>query len=112
MARWYVVNCHMKVVLSLSEAPHTHFLADETGRTVMEIYSNPSAPVPDYASMPPLCFHCAFATDDPVTVKERLVSAGAAFIQEHVLPDGSVIIGLRDPWGVPLQLCSRTQPLP
>ena len=64
MATWYVEHLHMQIVRAIQGAPHTHFLADATGRVVVEIYSNPIAPIPDYANQDPLCLHIAFAVDD------------------------------------------------
>jgi len=107
MAQWYVEHCGMRVLRALAEPPHTHFLADATGRPVMEIYTNLDAPVPNFAEVPPLCFHCAFEADDPAADKKRLLAAGAKLLQDQVLEDGSHIVALRDPWGVPLQLCRR-----
>ena len=111
MASWYVEHCGMRVVHSMEQAPYAHFLADEGGRIVMEIYSNPAAPIPDYRTQHPLRFHIAFAEPDLVAVKERLVAAGALLVEENTLDDGSHMIILRDPWGVPLQLWKRSTPL-
>ena len=40
MADWYVENLEMKIVRSIDKSPFTRFLADRTGRVVLEIYSN------------------------------------------------------------------------
>jgi predicted enzyme related to lactoylglutathione lyase len=68
-------------------------------------------PIPDYASMHPMRFHVAFAADDPDAARAELVAAGATFVEEQKLPDGSRLLMLRDPWGLPLQLCKRTTPM-
>ena len=78
---------------------------------MIEIYSNAADPVPDYASMDPLRFHLAFAAADPDAARAALVAAGATFVEEQALPDGSRLLMLRDPWGLPLQLCKRAMPL-
>jgi hypothetical protein len=44
---------------------------------------------------------------DPDADRKRLEAAGATFFEEIRLPDGTFVIMLRDPWGVPLQLCKR-----
>ena len=111
MANWYVEHCRMRIVRSMAEVPYMHFLADEGGRVVMEIYSNPAAPIPDYSTQHPMRFHIAFAEPDPGAAKERLIRAGASFLEEDRLEDGSHLIMLRDPWGIPLQLCKRGTPL-
>ena len=53
------------------------------------------------------------AEDDPAdTIRPRLERAGATLFLEEPQPDGSILIMMRDPWGVPLQLCQRTNPFP
>ncbi len=111
MAAWYVENLGMRILRQLTAAPYTHFLADAAGRVVVEIYSNPDDPIPDYASMHPVRFHLAFAAEDPVAVKDALLKAGATFVSDQTLGDGSRLMMLRDPWGLALQLCKRTPPL-
>jgi glyoxylase I family protein len=111
MAAWYVEHLGMRVVRKVPTAPYIHFLADASGRAVIEIYSNAVDPVPDYASMHPMRFHLAFAADDPDAARAALVAAGASFVEEQALADGSRLLMLRDPWGLPLQLCKRATPL-
>ncbi|HRE80278.1 MAG TPA: VOC family protein [Opitutaceae bacterium] len=110
-ARWYVEHVGFRVVRQLTEVPFTHFLADDTGRVIVELYSNPKASVPKYADAHPLCFHVALVASDARAIQAKLVSAGASFFSEEDLPDGGRLIMLRDPWGVPLQLCQRAKPL-
>ena len=112
MAAWYVEHLGMRVVRRVQTPPYMHFLADANSRAVIEIYTNPTAdPVPDYAAMHPLRFHLAFAAPDPDAARAALVAAGATFVDEQTLADGSRLLMLRDPWGLPLQLCKRTTPL-
>ena len=109
---WYTVNCEMKIAKGIKTAPFTHFLSDSSGRTVIEIYSNPSAKIADYSKMHPLEFHFAFAVDDVKTVKEKLILSGAKLVEDVMLDDGSHLVMLRDPFGIPLQLCKRANALP
>lgn len=111
MAAWYVEHLGMRVVRQIQTPPYIHFLADANGRAVIEIYSNATDPVPDYASMHPLRFHLAFAAPEPDAARAALVAAGATFVEEQALADGSRLLMLRDPWGLALQLCKRTTPL-
>jgi glyoxylase I family protein len=108
--KWYVENLGLSIVRSIEQAPYTKFLADETGRVVIELYSNTTVPVPDYPSMPPLNFHIAFVAANAKQVEERLIAAGATLFKEETLPDGSFLVMMRDPWGVPLQFCQRAKP--
>jgi catechol 2,3-dioxygenase-like lactoylglutathione lyase family enzyme len=111
MAAWYVRNLGMRIVRQSDVAPYIHFVADAAGRTVIELYSNPVDPIPDYPSMHPLRLHVAFATSDPDGARAALVAAGAAFVDEMTRDDGTRLLMLRDPWGLALQLCKRAEPL-
>jgi len=110
MSRWYVEHLGFMIVRHREDAPFTHFLADETGRVIVELYSNPAAVMPDYAAAHPLVFHVALFTIDARAEQARLEKAGAKLFLEENMPDGSRLTMMRDPWGVPLQLCQRTKP--
>lgn len=109
-SRWYVDHLGFQVVRRREDAPYTHFLADGTGRVVVELYTNPAATIPRYADAHPLCFHFAIVAADARAERARLEQAGATLFLEEPLADGSLLIMLRDPWGVPLQLCQRAKP--
>ena len=111
MAAWYVDNLGMRILRRNTAAPYIHFLADARGQVAIEIYSNAADPVPDYRAQHPLRFHLAFAADDPDAVAATLAAAGASMVDALTQPDGSRLVMLRDPWGLPLQLCRRTTPL-
>jgi catechol 2,3-dioxygenase-like lactoylglutathione lyase family enzyme len=110
--QWYVQHLGLTIARKRDDAPFMHFLADDTGRVIVELYSNPKAVYPDYANTHPLCFHFALVARDARAERARLERAGAKAVSEDALPDGSVLIMLRDPWGVPVQLCQRAQPFP
>jgi glyoxylase I family protein len=111
VAAWYCEHLGFTIARHLPQPTQTHFLADEAGETVLEIYHNPPGEVPDYASMNPLLFHLAFVSSSPARDADRLIEAGAGRVDELKTPDGSHLIMLRDPWGLPLQLCKRAVPL-
>jgi catechol 2,3-dioxygenase-like lactoylglutathione lyase family enzyme len=112
MAEWYRRHLGMRVLRALPAAPFTHFLADGSGRVVMELYKHATAPVPDYAALNPFVFHVAFVAADVRGALEKLLAAGATRAGEpSVTPAGDELTFLRDPWGVPLQLVKRAQPL-
>ena len=111
-AAWYVRHLGMRVVRSLTEAPFTHFLADESGRVVIEMYGHTKAPVPDYKSMDPLVFHIAFVTADVRGTREVLLAAGATGAGDvTITATGDEMTFLRDPWGVASWLVNRALPL-
>ena len=107
---WYVDHLGLRIVRSIEEPPHTKFLADETGRVIVELYTNTSVSAPDYATIPPLNFHIAFVAEDARATQIRLEGAGASPFSEDTLADGTVLVMMRDPWGVPIQFCQRTRP--
>jgi catechol 2,3-dioxygenase-like lactoylglutathione lyase family enzyme len=110
MADWYCKHCGLRVVRHFPVPSQTHFLADSDS-TVMEIYNNPPDRVPDYRNMDPLLFHVALASPDPDEDAKRLIAAGAVYVDEIKMPDGSHLMMLRDPWGLALQLCKRSHSL-
>lgn len=106
---WYVAHLGLTVLRSRTEPPYTQFLADDTGRVFLEIYTNPIDPIPDYAAQHQLRVHFAFAVKDARAERSRLEEVGACLIVEETMPDGTLLIMMRDPWGVPVQLCQRAQ---
>ena len=112
VANWYCEHLHMSVVRKGDATTQMHFLADSTGRVVLEVYCNPPDQVPDYAAMDPLLLHLAFATDDVDREAARLIAAGATAVNPaSTTPLGDRLIMLRDPWGFCVQLCQRAQPM-
>jgi hypothetical protein len=111
MAQWYVKNLDLEIVKKMDVAPHTHFIGDKSGAIMLEIYNNPVDQVPDYFNMDPLLVHLAFLSSDPGSDKDKLIDAGASYVEEVNLPDGSKLIMMRDPWGLAIQLCKRGVPM-
>jgi glyoxylase I family protein len=113
MAEWYSQHLQMEIVRADENAPFIRFLADKSRESMIELYSNPAAAVPDYAAFNPLSLHLAFhVTDQVEATAARLVKAGAQQLQEPSLsPLGDKMVFLRDPWGTPLQLIERRKPL-
>jgi glyoxylase I family protein len=112
IAVWYASHLGMRVLRSMPTSPFTHFLADESGRVVVEIYHHTKAAVPDYFSLDPLVFHLAFTATDVQGALEMLMKAGAIAAGEiTVTPTGDEMVFLRDPWGISIQLVRRAQPL-
>lgn len=111
MALWYEKNLQLTTVSKMMQAPFTHFLADDSGNVMIEIYNNPPDQVPDYAAMNPLICHLAFASDHIDDDKSQLITAGATLVDEVKLPDGTHLAMMRDPWGLAIQLCKRAKPM-
>ena len=111
IARWYVEHLGMRIVLGSDKPPYGHFLADSAAHVMIEIYHNPADAIPDYAAQPPARLHLAFISADPAGDAGRLLPAGATHVEDVHLPDGGLIVTLRDPWGLPFQLVKRGVPL-
>jgi catechol 2,3-dioxygenase-like lactoylglutathione lyase family enzyme len=77
MAAWYVQHLGLRVLRKQEQAPFTHFLADEAGRVVLELYQHTKAALPDYANLDPLSLHIAFTAGDVAAERQRLLDAGA-----------------------------------
>ena len=112
MTDWYCRHLGMQVVREGDPPADTRFLADGSGRLMLEIYRALPDEVPDYGSMNPLLLHIAFASDDARADHERLTAAGATAlggVSENASGDRMAM--LRDPWGLALQLCERREPM-
>ena len=107
---WYVANVGLKVVSEQSQAPFMTFLEDSTGRVILELYHRPEEEITNFKTKHPLSFHMAFVSQNAEKDKTRLLDKGASYVEEITKEDGSHLVMLRDPWGMPLQLCHRTKP--
>ena len=112
MGRWYVEQLGFTVKRRIMEPPWTHFLADDSGTVMIEIYGNDSVPLPDYRGSNPLALHLALVSNDiPADIK-RLTAAGATLVGDVAdLDNGDCLAMLRDPWGFAVQLVHRDQPM-
>lgn len=112
LAAWYTQHLGFRVLRALAEPPFTHFLADASGRFVIEFYHHARVGVPDYTKYDPLVLHIAFSTLEVRKERERLLAAGATPAGDiTVTPAGDEMTFLRDPWGLCLQLVRRARPL-
>jgi glyoxylase I family protein len=112
MAAWYVEHLDMRVLRKLEQAPFTHFIADASGRVVLELYYHGKATMPNYEALDPLSLHLAFRTDDVAAERQRLLAVGANPAGDIVTTEsGDVMTFLRDPWSVTIQLVKRVRPM-
>ena len=109
-AAWYCENLNMEIVRRGEGPVFVHFLADATGRVVLELYNNPPELVPNYAAQDPQVLHIAFASLDMKQTIGRLTKAGATLVGgPGVTPAGDQLAMLRDPWGFSIQLTERAE---
>ncbi len=109
VSTWYCTHLGLSITSQQKDKPYMTFLADGSGRVIMEFYSRNDAPMQEFAQVHPLTFHVAFVSEDAETDKKRLQTAGAHFVEDIHKEDGSHLVMLRDPWGMPLQLCQRAK---
>lgn len=111
-ADWYVTHLDFEIRRAEDEPVPVRFLADQTGRVMLELYDNPKVSTPDYAGTDPLIFHLAFVCEKVRETADRLAGAGAVIVSgPEFTPAGDEICMLRDPWGLAIQLCRRAQPM-
>ncbi len=112
MADWYTAYLGFNCRRSADTPVPVRFIADEGGRVMLEVYHNPGIGVPDYAAIDPLFLHIAFLCEDVAGTARRLVDAGATLVSgPETKENGDELAMLRDPWGLPIQLCRRGSPM-
>jgi catechol 2,3-dioxygenase-like lactoylglutathione lyase family enzyme len=110
MGDWYVKHLGFTIKRAADAPVPVRFIADASGKVMLEIYNNPKIPAPDYFKADPLFLHIAFTCDDVPGTMKRLIEAGATQHAdiEHT-PAGDELVFLRDPWGFPIQLAHRAK---
>ena len=112
MARWYVDHLGLTVKRRFLEAPWGHFLADDSGTVMIELYGNENAAQLDLPNVAPAALHLALVSKNIDADLQRLVSAGASLVSgPELAANGDGLAMLRDPWGVCLQLVNRAEAL-
>ena len=112
LAKWYVAHLGLTIKRAQATVPFGHFLADDGDTVMLEFYSYPDLPVPDYRSMDPRIVHLAFRTADVAAARTRLVAAGGTAEGDvQTTEAGDVVAMVRDPWGLCVQLVRRRDPM-
>jgi catechol 2,3-dioxygenase-like lactoylglutathione lyase family enzyme len=111
VADWYVRHLEFRIVRRNEGDPaQTHFLADASGRCIVEIYHNAAASVPDYAGMHFLQLHLAFAVTDPAATRTAMLQAGCTIAEDlRTSPAGDQLLMMRDPFGFAIQFVKRAK---
>ena len=111
MAQWWGKHLGMRTILSSDQPPHMHFIYDDSG-SMLELYCNTAAPMPDYANIHTANLHIAFSSQAIEADRARVLAAGATAVGEiSTTPAGDKLCFLRDPWHVPFQFVQRSKPL-
>jgi glyoxylase I family protein len=110
VALWYIENLGMTLKRAYPQRPWGQFLSDDGDAVMLEFYNNPKAAVPDYRKIDPLALHVAFRVKDIAAERATLLAAGATAEGEITTADnGDKLAMHRDPWGLAVQLVTRTE---
>ncbi len=112
VAKWYGEHLGMKIIRKSPPPANTHFIADSAVNMMLELYNNPSVPVPDYSSWSHMSLHLAFMVDDVKAIRDSLRAAGATLVEDvTTTPIGDQVLMMRDPWGLSIQFVKRIAPM-
>lgn len=112
VARWYVENLGFSIKRKIDAPPWIHFLADDSGKVMLELYGNTSIDVHGFGEIAAMALHLALVSADIEADMARLVAAGGTQDGEISTNDSGDRLGMvRDPWGFCLQLVQRTEPM-
>jgi catechol 2,3-dioxygenase-like lactoylglutathione lyase family enzyme len=111
-AKWYADNLGFVVVREGSAPAYGMFIADAGKNMMYELYQNKDIPILQFDSVGYQSLHVAFMVNDIKQVKETLIAAGAKVAEDaKQIPSGDAVMMLRDPWGLPIQLVKRVNPM-
>ena len=112
VARWYVDHLGFTVKRQIPDPPWIHFLADDSGTVMLEIYGNTEVEFPGFGGIEAMGLHLALVSHDIEADISRLTDAGGTQdgdLQQN--PAGDRLVMIRDPWGFCLQLVQRSEPM-
>ncbi len=112
VANWYVQNLGMKIIREDKKPPFVTFISDKGNHFVIEFYKKDKFPKIDFHKINYMSYHFAFMVDSINIFKSKLSSRGAKVMEDiSKLPSGDQVLMMRDPWGMPLQLVERVNPM-
>lgn len=107
-AKWYQSHLGMKVKREGGAPGVGFFLADADERMMLELYQNQEHPMIDLPNTSSMSVHLAFMVPDVPAARERLLAAGATVAEDiTTTPAGDLVLMMRDPWGLAIQLVKR-----
>lgn len=111
-AKWYSENLGMIIIRKGSAPNFSTFVADSSIHMMIEFTYNKDYPTIEQLNLNYDSFHLAFCVNDILTIKERLINAGASVLDDlHKTSSGDQILVLRDPWGLSIQFVKRVNPM-
>ncbi len=111
-AEWYEKNLGMKVMREGGAPTFNMFISDPEHNMMMELNQNKDYPVLDFWKISHMAFHFAFMVDDIQAAKKNLIAGGAQLVDDITkTPGGDYVMMMRDPWGEPIQIVHRADPM-
>lgn len=111
-AKWYSENLNMKIIREGTAPNYSTFVADSSTHMMIEFNYNKDYPTIDSLNLNYDSFHLAFCVSNISMIKEKLLNAGAAILNDIRKTDsGDQVLVLRDPWGLPIQFVQRVKPM-
>jgi uncharacterized glyoxalase superfamily protein PhnB len=111
-AEWYKQNLGFIIVRQGNEPNFTTFVSDPNGKMMFEFFKNEDYPMQNFKDWNFMSIHIAFHCNDIVSIKNKLLEAGAVVSEELKKTDsGDQVMMLRDPWGLPIQFVQRIKPM-
>ncbi len=112
MAQWYAANLGFRIVRESTPPSYSAFIVDSAGHMMFEIYHKADQPLLKADTIHHMSMHFAFAGDSILTLKDKLVKAGASVAEEiKTSGSGDQVFTLRDPWGFSIQFVQRVKPM-
>ena len=112
ISKWFVKNLGMIVIHDGKAPAYGMFVADAGKNMMFELYQNKDIPMVNFDSVSYQTFHVAFVVHGIQTVKDALVATGAKIAEDMKKTlNGDDVLMLRTPWGLPIQLVKRVDPM-
>jgi glyoxylase I family protein len=111
MANWYVE--HLGFIIRRQDGNDQKglaFISDAGQETMLELFDNNVTPPLEGYALSLLAVHIAVSSQDPEVDMQRLIKAGAVYMEgDPKKAAGDVLVLLRDPWGNTIQLAKRAK---
>ena len=112
MANWYVE--HLGFIIRRQggdDQKGLAFISAPGQEAMLELFDNNVTPPLESYTLSPAAVHIAITSQDPEADMQRLIKAGAVYIEgDPKKATGDVLVLLRDPWGNTIQLAKRAEP--
>ncbi len=106
---WYCSNLDMKIV---NKGKGSIFVTDSARNIMLEFLINNEVKPLNFRKINVLSLHIAFHTKNAEMLKKKLIGNDATVESDLTTTDsGDKIMILRDPWGIPIQLVERKNPI-